>query len=151
MQPDRLASVDAFRGLTVAAMLLVNNPGDWGHVFAPLRHAEWHGCTPTDLIFPFFLFIVGVSITLSTKSASWSSILRRAATILALGLFLAGYPRFDLERWRFPGVLQRIAVCYLAAAALYLVSPASSWVTGKVFEVDGGVESPAFTVPTEEL
>jgi predicted acyltransferase len=115
----RLVSLDVFRGLTMAAMVVVNNPGDWSTVYRPLLHAEWHGWTPTDLIFPFFLFIVGVSITLSTKSASWSSILRRAAMILALGLFLAGYPRFDLERWRFPGVLQRIAVCYLAAAALY--------------------------------
>ena len=81
-----------------------------------MLHADWHGWTPTDLIFPFFLFIVGVSITLSKRTASWGSILRRAAIIFALGLFLAGYPRFDLERWRIPGVLQRIAICYLAAA-----------------------------------
>ena len=103
----------------MAAMVIVNNPGDWGNVYAPLLHAPWHGWTPTDLIFPFFLFIVGVSITLSQKSASWGSILRRAAIIFAIGLFLAGYPRFNLERWRIPGVLQRIAVCYLFAAALY--------------------------------
>jgi predicted acyltransferase len=115
----RLISLDVFRGLTMAAMVIVNNPGDWGTVYGPLLHAEWHGWTPTDLIFPFFLFIVGVSITLSRKSATWSSILRRAAIILALGLFLAGYPRFDVSRWRIPGVLQRIAMCYLAAAALY--------------------------------
>ena len=115
----RLVSLDVFRGLTMAAMVIVNNPGDWGHVYAPLLHAEWHGWTPTDLIFPFFLFIVGVSITLSKKSAGWGSILRRAAIILALGLFLAGYPRFDLGRWRIPGVLQRIAVCYLVAAGIY--------------------------------
>ena len=63
-EPPRYASVDALRGLTVAAMLLVNTPGDWGHVYAPLRHAQWHGCTPTDLIFPFFLFVVGVSVAL---------------------------------------------------------------------------------------
>ena len=62
--PARFASVDALRGLTVAAMLLVNTPGDWSHVYAPLLHAEWHGVTPTDLVFPFFLFIVGVSISL---------------------------------------------------------------------------------------
>ena len=67
----RLISLDVFRGLTMAAMVIVNNPGDWGNVYAPLLHAEWHGWTPTDLIFPFFLFIVGVSITLSRKSASW--------------------------------------------------------------------------------
>ena len=115
----RLISLDVFRGLTMAAMVIVNNPGDWSNVYAPLLHAEWHGWTPTDLIFPFFLFIVGVSITLSRKSASPSSIFRRAAIIFALGLFLAGYPRFDLATWRIPGVLQRIAVCYLFAALLY--------------------------------
>ncbi|HXG56747.1 MAG TPA: heparan-alpha-glucosaminide N-acetyltransferase domain-containing protein [Vicinamibacterales bacterium] len=115
----RLVSLDVFRGLTMATMVVVNNPGDWGNVYWPLLHAAWHGWTPTDLVFPFFLFIVGVSITLSQKSASWGSILRRAALIFALGLFLAGYPRFDLGRWRIPGVLQRIALCYLVAAAAY--------------------------------
>ena len=116
---QRLVSLDVFRGLTMAAMVIVNNPGDWGSVYWPLLHAEWHGCTPTDLIFPFFLFIVGVSITLSKKSAGWGTILWRAALICALGLFLAGYPRFDLSRWRIPGVLQRIALCYLVAALAY--------------------------------
>ena len=116
---SRLVSLDVFRGLTMAGMVIVNNPGDWGNVYAPLLHAEWHGWTPTDLIFPFFLFIVGVSITLSRKAASWTSILRRAAIIGALGLFLAGYPSFNVDRWRIPGVLQRIALCYLTAAALY--------------------------------
>ena len=105
----------------MAAMVIVNNPGDWGTVYAPLLHAEWHGWTPTDLIFPFFLFIVGVSITLSRKSASWGSILRRSAIIFALGLFLAGFPRFDVSTWRIPGVLVRIAICYLFAAAAYKV------------------------------
>jgi predicted acyltransferase len=100
-------------------MVIVNNPGDWNNMYWPLEHAAWNGWTPTDLIFPFFLFIVGVSITLSKKSATWQSILRRSAIILALGLFLAGYPRFNIHRWRIPGVLQRIAVCYLAAASLY--------------------------------
>jgi predicted acyltransferase len=118
----RLISLDVFRGLTMAGMVIVNNPGDWGTVYWPLLHAEWNGWTPTDLIFPFFLFIVGVSITLSRKSASWASIGRRAALILALGLFLAGYPRFNLARWRIPGVLQRIALCYLAAAAVHRLS-----------------------------
>ena len=116
---QRLVSLDVFRGLTMASMVIVNNPGDWGTVYWPLLHAEWHGCTPTDLIFPFFLFIVGVSITLSKKSAGWGTILWRAALICALGLFLAGYPRFDLSRWRIPGVLQRIALCYLVAAMVY--------------------------------
>ena len=118
---QRLISLDVFRGLTMASMVIVNNPGDWGNVYAPLLHAEWHGWTPTDLIFPFFLFIVGVSITLSRKSASWASIARRAAIIFALGLFLAGYPRFDIATWRIPGVLQRIAICYFFAAGTYHV------------------------------
>ena len=112
----RLVSLDVFRGLTMAAMVIVNNPGDWGTVYAPLLHAPWDGWTPTDLIFPFFLFIVGVSITLSRKSASTAAILRRGLIIFGLGLFLAGYPRFDVTRWRIPGVLQRIAVCYVVAA-----------------------------------
>jgi predicted acyltransferase len=119
---QRLLSLDVFRGLTMAAMVIVNNPGDWNNMYWPLEHAAWNGWTPTDLIFPFFLFIVGVSITLSKKSAGWGSILRRSAIILALGLFLAGYPRFDIHRWRIPGVLQRIALCYLAAACLYRVT-----------------------------
>src|SRR6187549_3849788 len=118
-QTQRLVSLDVFRGITIAAMTLVNNPGTWEHIYWPLEHAQWNGWTPTDLIFPFFLFIVGVSITLSKKSAGWGSILRRSAIILALGLFLAGYPRFNIHRWRIPGVLQRIALCYLAAASVY--------------------------------
>ncbi len=121
MAVQRLISLDVFRGVTMASMVIVNNPGDWGNVYAPLLHADWHGWTPTDLIFPFFLFIVGVSITLSRKSASWASIARRAAIIFALGLFLAGYPRFDLATWRIPGVLQRIAICYFLAAGMYRV------------------------------
>jgi len=116
---NRLVSLDVFRGITMAAMVVVNNPGDWDNVYAPLLHAPWHGWTPTDLIFPFFLFIVGVSITLSKRSASIGSILRRAAVILGVGLFLSGFPRFDLATWRIPGVLQRIAVCYAVAAVLY--------------------------------
>ena len=121
----RLVSLDVLRGITMAAMVIVNNPGDWGNVYAPLLHAEWNGWTPTDLIFPFFLFIVGVSITLSRKSTSWGSIVRRSAIIFALGLFLAGYPRFDVSTWRIPGVLARIAVCYLFAASAYklIVTP----------------------------
>jgi predicted acyltransferase len=66
--PARLLSLDVFRGLTVAAMILVNNPGSWSHIYGPLKHADWHGCTPTDLIFPFFLFIVGVSISYALGS-----------------------------------------------------------------------------------
>jgi predicted acyltransferase len=115
----RLISLDAFRGATMAAMMIVNNPGDWDNVYWPLLHAKWDGWTPTDTIFPFFLFIVGVSITLSRKSVSWPSIARRGALIIGVGLFLAGYPHFDVAHWRIPGVLFRIGVCYLIAAAAY--------------------------------
>lgn len=116
----RLRSLDVFRGLTMAGMVVVNNPGDWGHVCAPLLHAAWHGCTPTDLIFPFFLFIVGVSMTMSrsTMGDPWT-IVRRAVVIFGLGMILALYPRWDVSVVRIPGVLQRIAVCYLVVAFLY--------------------------------
>lgn len=117
----RLRSLDVFRGATVAAMVVVNNPGDWSTVYWPLLHAEWHGWTPTDLIFPFFLFIVGVSITLSQRVATVATIVRRGAVIWGLGLFLAAYPFFKLTTVRIPGVLARIAWCYVAAALLTLV------------------------------
>ncbi len=119
-KPARLVSLDAFRGLTMAGMVIVNNPGDWGHVYPPLLHATWNGCTPTDLIFPFFLFIVGVSITLSkgTMGDPWK-IVKRAVVIFGLGMVLALYPRWDVSVVRIPGVLQRIAVCYLVAAFLF--------------------------------
>lgn len=125
-RPERLESLDLFRGLTVAGMLLVNNPGDSHAAFAQLEHAEWHGCTFTDLIFPSFLFIVGVSITLSLgkrgagpgAAAPLGPILSRAAKLVALGLLLHAIP-FTFDRpLRLPGVLQRIGVCYLAAALL---------------------------------
>ncbi len=126
---QRLISLDVFRGVTMASMVIVNNPGDWGHVYAPLLHAPWHGWTPTDLIFPFFLFIVGVSVTLSAKSASWGTIARRAAMICGLGLFLSGYPRFPLATWRIPGVLQRIALCYFVTAAIFKTTKSMRAVT----------------------
>ncbi len=117
---SRLVSVDVFRGATMAAMVIVNTPGDWSAVFAPLLHAEWHGWTPTDLIFPFFVFIVGVSIVLSSRSTgSVLVILRRAAILYALGLLLALYPRFDFATVRLAGVLPRLALCYLAAALVF--------------------------------
>lgn len=104
----------------MAAMVIVNNPGDWGQVYAPLLHAPWHGWTPTDLIFPFFVFIVGVSITLSARShMPVTALLRRSAIIFGLGLLLALYPRFDLSTVRIMGVLQRLALCYLAAALFF--------------------------------
>jgi predicted acyltransferase len=124
--PARLVSLDVFRGLTMASMVIVNNPGDWATVYAPLLHAEWNGWTPTDLIFPFFLFMVGVSMTLSrSASAGWVRIVRRAATIVALGWLLSLFPFFPLTRflrWRLPGVLVRIGLCYLAGAAIVRAS-----------------------------
>jgi predicted acyltransferase len=125
----RLLSLDAFRGATIAGMILVNNPGSWSHVYWPLRHAEWHGWTPTDWVFPFFLFIVGVSVTLAlsrraeqagTKRDLYLKIARRTLVIIALGLLLAGFPFFDFSTIRVTGVLNRIAVCYFFAAVIFL-------------------------------
>lgn len=126
----RIESVDLFRGLTIVAMILVNNPGSWSHVYAPLLHAEWHGLTPTDLIFPFFLFIVGISIHLSYKNKSasktvYKKIVIRSVKLFALGFFLAWFlPYFpffrSLEVVRIPGVLQRIGLVFLVSAILYL-------------------------------
>jgi predicted acyltransferase len=122
--------VDVLRGLTVAAMVLVNNPGSWASVYWPLRHAEWSGFTPTDMIFPFFLFIVGVSIPLALgprleerrAAGLVGRVLWRSLAIFALGVLLHALPWFHLATLRIPGVLQRIAVCYLLAALLVLVS-----------------------------
>ena len=139
MKPARFASVDALRGLTVAAMLLVNNPGDWGHVYAPLLHADWHGCTPTDLVFPFFLFIVGVSITLGVvpraeAGAGRGALLRavavRALRIVGMGLLLhlLAWWWLDLAHYRPWGVLQRIGICFLVAGAVALwLKPRAQW------------------------
>jgi len=119
---NRLLSLDVFRGITVAAMILVNNPGDWGHVYPPLLHAHWHGCTPTDLIFPFFLFIVGVSIAFAMGKSKPSvlKIIKRSAILFGLGLFLSLYPKFDFATVRIPGVLQRIALVYLACSLIFI-------------------------------
>lgn len=123
----RLASLDAFRGFAVAAMVLVNNPGSWKHVHAPLEHAAWNGCTFTDLIFPFFLFAAGLAMTLSLASRSGGApavyriLLRRAAIIFLIGLGLNLIPAFDPATVRVPGVLQRIAL------ALALGGPVVLW------------------------
>ena len=129
---ERLLSLDVFRGLTVAGMLLVNQPGDWGAIYPPLAHAAWHGWTPTDLIFPFFLFIVGVTTHLSIEARRRrgdgdreivSQIVRRGALIVLCGLLLASFPWWPIERitaMRFPGVLQRIGVAYFFGALLTL-------------------------------
>ncbi|MBO0934758.1 acyltransferase family protein [Fibrella aquatilis] len=129
----RLRSLDVFRGITVAAMILVNNPGDWAHIYAPLEHAPWNGWTPTDLIFPFFLFIVGVSITYALRGHQplarnqfrstpgvKGKIIRRGLTLIALGLFLNLFPRFDFANVRIPGVLQRIGLVYIVCSLIWL-------------------------------
>ncbi len=126
-----MVSLDVFRGATIAAMILVNDPGSWSHIYPPLEHAEWNGWTPTDLIFPFFLFIVGVSMTLSfasriargiSRRSLMIHVVRRSALIFVIGLFLNGFPDFDLSSIRIMGVLQRIALCYLVAGFLYLLT-----------------------------
>ena len=115
----RLRSLDALRGLTMAAMVIVNNPGDWGAVYPPLLHAEWHGWTPTDLVFPWFLVVLGASLALAgPERTPWPAVWRRTAVIAGLGLVMAGFPFFNPARWRIPGVLMRIALCYLAASAI---------------------------------
>ena len=139
---QRYYSLDVFRGATVALMILVNNPGSWGHLFAPLAHAPWHGCTPTDLVFPFFLFAVGNAMAFvmpALESAAPSAVLykifKRTLLIFLIGLFLNWSPfikwsgeEIVFKYWvdpknpesgiRLLGVLQRIALCYGAAALI---------------------------------
>jgi predicted acyltransferase len=131
---NRLMSLDVFRGATIATMVLMNNQGGPPTVrFAPLRHAEWHGWTFADLVFPFFLWIVGVSMAFSFaqrieqhagRGMLLQHALRRAALIFGLGLLLNGFPHFNIETIRVPGVLQRIAICYLIGAIIFLYA---SW------------------------
>ena len=124
---DRLISLDAFRGVTIALMILVNNPGTWAHVYAPLRHAKWHGCTLTDLVFPFFLFIIGVSMRFSFEKyefCKWGPLFKkvvfRTMTIFTIGLLLSAFPfvrqDWDWTHFRIMGVLQRIALAYIVAS-----------------------------------
>jgi predicted acyltransferase len=129
MISNRLLSLDAFRGFTIAAMLLVNNPGDWGHLYSQLAHAKWNGWTFTDWIFPFFLFISGVSLTLSLSRQSQAGAVpaalllklsKRAVVVFLIGLALNLYPIFDFSTVRIPGVLQRIALCTLLAGPIVL-------------------------------
>lgn len=98
---NRIVSLDVFRGITVMMMTIVNNPGDWGHIYAPLEHAAWNGCTPTDLVFPFFLFIVGVSVSISQSSqtVAFSKILTRTLSLLLLGWFLSFFSKIHVLDW----------------------------------------------------
>jgi predicted acyltransferase len=138
----RLVSLDAFRGATMAFMILVNTPGDGSHVYWPLQHAEWHGWTPTDVVFPSFLWIVGLAITLSlgrrtARGDSRSGLFRkaagRAAILFTLGVLVYVYPAFDLSTQRILGVLQRIAICYLCAVGIFLTTRIRgqiAWIVG---------------------
>ena len=126
----RIESVDILRGFTIAAMILVNTPGTWSHIYAPLQHAKWHGLTPTDLIFPFFLFIVGISIYFAYKNKSnhlftYKKIAIRSLKLIGLGVFLNIFLPFfpflkELETLRFPGVLQRIGIVFFISSILYI-------------------------------
>lgn len=125
----RYASVDILRGLTVAVMILVNNPGSWQHVHPWLLHAEWHGCSLADLVFPFFLFIVGLSIVFALSKALAAGAnkntlalkcIKRAFILIGLGLFLNLFPDFDFTHLRFPGVLQRIGIVFGLASLLFI-------------------------------
>lgn len=134
---ERLVSLDVFRGITIAGMILVNNPGSWAHIYGPLSHAQWHGWTPTDLVFPFFLFIVGVAMVYSfgkmfekgmSKSEIYKKVFKRSVLLFGIGLFMAVFPLirfdpiriFDFSSMRIMGVLQRIALCYLFASIIYI-------------------------------
>lgn len=127
---NRILSVDIFRGMTIVLMILVNTPGTWSNVYAPFLHAKWHGYTPTDLVFPFFLFIVGTSIVFAyqnkkTSSRTYRKITIRSLKLIVLGLFLGAFtlsfPFFkDFSEIRFPGVLQRIGVVFFFASILFL-------------------------------
>ena len=141
-KPQRLLALDILRGLTIAGMILVNNPGSWGNIYAPLRHAEWHGLTPTDLVFPFFMFIMGVSTYMSLRKydfrlsgAACMKILRRTVVIFFIGvaiawlsLFLRGIANgaslsdavLTFDSIRVLGVMPRLAICYGAGSLLAL-------------------------------
>jgi len=134
----RLESLDVFRGVTIAGMILVNNPGTWEHIYWPFEHAQWHGWTPTDLVFPFFLFAVGVAIALAfgryaetggSRRNLYLKLIKRSLIIFAIGLFLNGFPYFGLAEFRIPGVLQRIAICYFFASLIFLNTKVRTQVT----------------------
>ncbi len=128
MAHKRLVALDVLRGLTIALMILVNNPGSWAYVYPPLRHAAWNGCTPTDLVFPFFLFIVGTAMFYSFNKFDkgltkplFIKIFKRFIQIFLIGLFLNAFPTFDFENLRVFGVMQRIAMAYLFGALIVAI------------------------------
>lgn len=130
--PGRLLSLDILRGITIAFMILVNNNGNEAIAYWPLKHAAWNGFTPTDLVFPTFLFLVGISTVFSTASrlaqgatrrSLFLHVLRRSFILYLLGLIVNSFPYFHLHTMRFYGVLPRIAICYFITASLYIISP----------------------------
>ncbi len=138
---QRIYSLDVFRGMTLALMVLVNNPGDPRFKYSPFEHSRWHGWTPTDLVFPFFLFIVGVAIPFAfanrmergeSRGRLYVQIVRRTLLLFALGLVLNGFPHYDLSSLRIMGILQRIALCYLACSMIYLQwkPRTQAWIAG---------------------
>ena len=160
--PSRLESVDVLRGITIAGMIVVNDPGTWSAVYPQLLHAEWNGWTYTDTIFPFFLFVAGVSMALSfgrrrAEGASAAALLRhtavRAATLVAIGLALnlAGFLAFHREHLRIPGVLQRIGLCVLAAGAIRLLggTRAAAWSAVALLVGTGSFCRPALSTRKE--
>ncbi len=164
---NRVLSIDILRGLTIALMILVNDPGDWVHTYAQLDHAKWNGFTLTDLVFPNFLFIVGASIILSLQSriARGDSkktlalhILRRSAIIFAINLFFNDFPHFHSSHLRIYGVLTRIALCYFCAGLICLVTQRPRWLLAIVATLLIGywaimrfVPVPGFGIPTHDI
>jgi predicted acyltransferase len=163
----RLVSLDVFRGIAIASMILVNNPGSWDHIYPPLEHAEWHGCTPTDLVFPFFLFIVGVAMPFSLAKYTpenrptpqvYTRIIRRGLILFALGLLLTLSTMLldllfkgialDFSTIRIMGVLQRIGLAYVIAAFAVLKLPQRSlWIFAGVVLIAYGVAMQLIPVP----
>lgn len=163
----RLVSLDVFRGIAIASMILVNNPGSWDHIYPPLEHAEWHGCTPTDLVFPFFLFIVGVAMPFSLAKYTpenrptpqvYTRIIRRGLILFALGLLLTLSTMLldllfkgialDFSTIRIMGVLQRIGLAYVIAAFAVLQLPQRSlWIFAGVVLIAYGVAMQLIPVP----
>jgi predicted acyltransferase len=164
---SRLMSLDLFRGATIAGMILVNNAGDEPSSYWPLKHAEWNGWTPTDLVFPFFLFIVGVAMAFSfssrlnrgeSKQKLLGHVLWRGIALFALGMFLNGFPnRYHLDSWRVYGVLQRIAICYVISAILALWADWRGWIVTIAACLVGYwilmrfVPVPGFGIPTHDV
>jgi len=159
---ERLVSLDVYRGLTIAGMILVTDPGTYSAIYWPLRHAEWNEWTPTDMIFPSFLFISGVAMTFSfasrtargeTSGKIATHLVWRAVLLIVIGLVLNGFPLFHLHTLRIPGILQRIALCYLGGGLLYLACNAKtlrtkvSILTGVIFAIFAGYWAVLMLIP----